>query len=121
MSSLDKEDIKQIERIIKKHSDRVRDNVLKELGSQDVKNARIAEFQWLMALGIGVMLASPAFIDKQNATNDWWQPVLIFLCGYIMFIYPGLRSFYRKYIRKCCQSAKWDTFKTEHFGIIRRH
>ena len=21
----------------------------------------------------------------------------------------------------CCQSAKWDTFKTEHFGIIRRH
>jgi len=22
---------------------------------------------------------------------------------------------------KCCQSAKWDTFITEHFGIIRRH
>jgi len=23
--------------------------------------------------------------------------------------------------RLCCQSAKWDTFSTEHFGIIRRH
>jgi PAS domain-containing protein len=21
----------------------------------------------------------------------------------------------------CCQSAKWDTFQTEHFGMIRRH
>ena len=21
----------------------------------------------------------------------------------------------------CCQSAKWDTFSTEHFGIIRQH
>ncbi len=21
----------------------------------------------------------------------------------------------------CCQSAKWDTFKTEHFDMIRRH
>ena len=21
----------------------------------------------------------------------------------------------------CCQSAKWDTFKTEHFGMIRRY
>ena len=29
-----------------------------------------------------------------------------------------LYSFYEEY---CCQSAKWDTFKTEHFGIIRRH
>jgi len=25
------------------------------------------------------------------------------------------------YWRGCCQSAKWDTFITEHFGIIRRH
>ena len=24
-------------------------------------------------------------------------------------------------VQVCCQSAKWDTFKTEHFGIIRRY
>ena len=23
-------------------------------------------------------------------------------------------------LRECCQSAKWDTFVTEHFGIVRR-
>ena len=24
-------------------------------------------------------------------------------------------------VSRCCQSAKWDTFQIEHFGIIMRH
>ena len=100
MSHLDKDDFKQIEKIMEKYSDKVKDKILQEVAGRDIKNAQITEIQWYMALGLGVMLASPAFIDKQNAAKDWWMPVFIFLAGYVLFIYPGLVKFYKKYINK---------------------
>jgi len=56
-------------------------------------------------------------IDLSTPNLDYWK----FLKPYVETYDASIFSKEQYVQQDCCQSAKWDTFITEHFGIIRRH
>lgn len=99
MSHLDKDDLKLIEEIVKKHSAVTRNDVLAEVDSKDKKNTKTTEIQWNTALGFTIILASATFVNSP-LTNNAWFAAFLFLCGYVIVVYPGLQKFYKKHFNK---------------------
>ena len=89
----------QMEKIMQKYSNTIKSEVLAEIINLDVKNTQITNIQWYMTAGLGVILAAPSFINKQNPAIAWWIPVFMFLTRYFFHI-PGLELFYKKYFNK---------------------